>query len=193
MRHWSTTTVDKVEISNIEVIWQSVKEWTQVNSVTQAHALMFSIASWNPHKGQPNWLWKKDGHIWQLHTLDIPMMEGYTLNRTGFTPPHGMGPPPLPPYLMHFAHATVAKLTFPYFCMHAAVAKRTFSFCWMNPLAGFGGSIARNCCAAIWAKKEFFPPLGWWTSPSGPGPYRETPQIHRWRRVILRFSGSWKL
>ena len=60
-------------------------------------------------------------------------------------PPHGMGPPPLPPYLMHFAHATVAKLTFPYFCMHAAVAKRTFSFCWMNPLAGFGGSIARNC------------------------------------------------
>ena len=60
-------------------------------------------------------------------------------------PPHGMGPPPLPPYLIHFAHATVAKLTFPYFCMHAAVAKRTFSFCWMNPLAGFGGSIARNC------------------------------------------------
>ena len=48
-------------------------------------------------------------------------------------------------YLIHFAHATVAKLTFPYFCMHAAVAKRTFSFCWMNPLAGFGGSIARNC------------------------------------------------
>ena len=53
--------------------------------------------------------------------------------------------PPLPPYLIHFAHATVAKRTFPYFCMHAAVAKRTFSFCWMNPPAGFGGSIARNC------------------------------------------------
>ena len=60
-------------------------------------------------------------------------------------PPHGMVPPPLPPYLIHFAHATVAKRTFPYFCMHAAVAKRTFSFCWMNPPAGFGGSIARNC------------------------------------------------
>ena len=60
-------------------------------------------------------------------------------------PPMVWVPPPLPPYLMHFAHATVAKLTFPYFCMHAAVAKRTFSFCWMNPLAGFGGSIARNC------------------------------------------------
>ena len=59
-------------------------------------------------------------------------------------PPHGMVPP-LPPYLIHFAHATVAKRTFPYFCMHAAVAKRTFSFCWMNPPAGFGGSIARNC------------------------------------------------
>ena len=59
-------------------------------------------------------------------------------------PPQWYGPPP-PPYLIHFAHATVAKLTFPYFCMHAAVARRTFSFCWMNPLAGFGGSIARNC------------------------------------------------
>ena len=59
------------------------------------------------------------------------------------TPPPWYGPPP--PYLIHFAHATVAKLTFPYFCMHAAVARRTFSFCWMNPLAGFGGSIARNC------------------------------------------------
>ena len=53
--------------------------------------------------------------------------------------------PPPPQYLLHFAHATVTKLTFPYFCMHAAVARRTFSFCWMNPLAGFGGSIARNC------------------------------------------------
>ena len=61
------------------------------------------------------------------------------------TPPPWYGPPPLPPYLIHFAHATVAKRTFPYFCMHAAVAKRTFSFCWMNPPAGFGGSIARNC------------------------------------------------
>ena len=60
-------------------------------------------------------------------------------------PPPWYGPPPLPPYLIHFAHATVAKRTFPYFCMHAAVAKRTFSFCWMNPPAGFGGSIARNC------------------------------------------------
>ena len=44
-------------------------------------------------------------------------------------PPHGMVPPP---YLIHFAHATVAKLKFPYFCMHAAVARRAFSFCWMN-------------------------------------------------------------
>ena len=63
--------------------------------------------------------------------------------------PGSQPPPPMvwspPPYLIHFAHATVAKLTFPYFCMHAAVARRTFSFCWMNPLAGFGGSIARNC------------------------------------------------
>ena len=60
-------------------------------------------------------------------------------------PPWYGPPPPLPPYLIHFAHTTVAKRTFPYFCMHAAVAKRTFSFCWMNPPAGFGGSIARNC------------------------------------------------
>ena len=60
-------------------------------------------------------------------------------------PPNGMVPHPPPPYLIHFAHATVTRLTFPYFCMHAAVARRTFSFCWMNPLAGFGGSIARNC------------------------------------------------
>ena len=65
------------------------------------------------------------------------------------SPDPGSQPPPMvwspPPYLIHFTHATVAKLTFPYFCMHAAVARRTFSFCWMKPLAGFGGSIARNC------------------------------------------------
>ena len=67
-----------------------------------------------------------------------------SVSRVATPPPPWYGSPPLPPYLMHFAHATVAKLTFPYFCMHAAVAKRTFSFCWMNPLAGFGGSIARN-------------------------------------------------
>ena len=68
-----------------------------------------------------------------------------SVSRVATPPPPWYGSPPLPPYLIHFAHATVAKLTFPYFCMHAAVAKRTFSFCWMNPLAGFGGSIARNC------------------------------------------------
>ena len=44
-----------------------------------------------------------------------------------------------------FAHATVPKRAFPHFPMHAAVARRTFSFWWMNPLAGFDGSIARNC------------------------------------------------
>ena len=68
-----------------------------------------------------------------------------SVSRVATPPPPWYGPPPLPPYLIHFAHATVAKRTFPYFCMHAAVAKRTFSFCWMNPPAGFGGSIARNC------------------------------------------------
>ena len=65
-------------------------------------------------------------------------------SRIPIPPPNGMVPHP-PPYLIHFAHTTVTKLTFPYFCMHTAVARRTFSFCWMNPLAGFGGSIARNC------------------------------------------------
>ena len=44
-----------------------------------------------------------------------------------------------------FAHATVPKRAFPHFPMHAAVTRRTFSFCWKNPLAGFSGSIARNC------------------------------------------------
>ena len=68
-----------------------------------------------------------------------------SVSRVATPPPMVWSPPPLPPYLIHFAHATVAKRTFPYFCMHAAVAKRTFSFCWMNPPAGFGGSIARNC------------------------------------------------
>ncbi len=43
-----------------------------------------------------------------------------------------------------FAHCTVAKRTFPHFGMHAAVARRTFSFCWMNPLAGCGGSVKLN-------------------------------------------------
>ena len=44
-----------------------------------------------------------------------------------------------------FAHAAVAKHAFWHFGWHAAVAKRTFWFCRMNPLVGFGGSIARNC------------------------------------------------
>ena len=43
-----------------------------------------------------------------------------------------------------FAHAAVAKRTFGNFWLRAAVARRTFWFCWMNPLAGFGGSTARN-------------------------------------------------
>ena len=43
------------------------------------------------------------------------------------------------------AHAAVAKRAFWHFGWHAAVAKRTFWFCRMNPLVGFGGSIARNC------------------------------------------------
>ena len=29
--------------------------------------------------------------------------------------------------------------------MHGAVVRRTCWFCWMNPVEGFGGSIARNC------------------------------------------------
>ena len=59
-----------------------------------------------------------------------------------------------------FVHAAVAKRTFWSFGCHAAVAKRAFWFCRMNPLVGFGGSIARNCgetqilsswnCSAHW-------------------------------------------
>ena len=44
-----------------------------------------------------------------------------------------------------FAHAAVVKRTFWNFGWRAVVARRTFCFCWMNPLVGFGGSIARNC------------------------------------------------
>ena len=43
------------------------------------------------------------------------------------------------------AHAAVVKRAFWNFEWHAVVARRTFCFCWMNPLVGFGGSIARNC------------------------------------------------
>ena len=59
-----------------------------------------------------------------------------------------------------FVHATVAKPTFWNFGWHALVARRTFWFCRMNPLVGFGGSIARKCgeirilssrnCSAHW-------------------------------------------
>ena len=45
----------------------------------------------------------------------------------------------------NFTHAAVAKRAFWSFGWHAAVAKRAFWFCRMNPLVGFGGSVARNC------------------------------------------------
>ena len=42
-------------------------------------------------------------------------------------------------------HAAVAKRTLSHLGMHGAVVRRTFVFWWMNPLAGIGVSIARNC------------------------------------------------
>ena len=85
-------------------------------------------------------------HVFRCAQLVKKKHTAYMSPDPGSQPPPPMvwSPTP-PPYLIHFAHATVTKLTFPYFCMHAAVARCTFSFCWMNPLAGFGGSIARNC------------------------------------------------
>ena len=44
-----------------------------------------------------------------------------------------------------FVHAAVAKRTFAHLGMHGAVVRRTFVFLWMNPLAGIGVSLARNC------------------------------------------------
>ena len=41
-------------------------------------------------------------------------------------------------------HAAVVKPGFWNVEWHAVVARRTFCFCWMNPLVGFGGSMARN-------------------------------------------------
>ena len=59
-----------------------------------------------------------------------------------------------------FVDAAVAERAFWHFGWRAAVAKRTFWFSQMNPLVGFGGSIARNCgetqilsswnCSAHW-------------------------------------------
>ena len=45
-------------------------------------------------------------------------------------PPPWYGSPPLPPYLIHFAHATVAKLTFPYISilLHARRCSETHIF-----------------------------------------------------------------
>ena len=45
----------------------------------------------------------------------------------------------------NFVHAAVAKRTFAHLGMHGAVVRRTFVFWWMNPLAGIGVSLARNC------------------------------------------------
>ena len=44
-----------------------------------------------------------------------------------------------------FAHAAVAKRTFSNLGMHGAVVRGTCCFWRMNPLAGIGVSIARNC------------------------------------------------
>ena len=62
-------------------------------------------------------------------------------------------------------HAAVVKRTFWKCGWHAVVARRTFCFCWMNPLVGFGGSMARNCgetqiffwnCRRLRAKRSFW-------------------------------------
>ena len=53
------------------------------------------------------------------------------------------GLPALDSYI--FAYAAVVKRGFWNVEWHAVVARRTFCFCWMNPLVGFGGSMARNC------------------------------------------------
>ena len=44
-----------------------------------------------------------------------------------------------------FAHAAEAKRTLSHLGMHGAVVRGTFCFWRMNPLAGIGVSIARNC------------------------------------------------
>ena len=63
------------------------------------------------------------------------------------------------------AHAAVVKRTFWKCGWHAVVAIRTFCFFWMNPLVGFGGSMARNCgetqifygnCRRLRAKRSFW-------------------------------------
>ena len=53
------------------------------------------------------------------------------------------GLPALDSYI--FAYAAVVKRGFWNVEWHAVVARRTSCFCWMNPLVGFGGSMARNC------------------------------------------------
>ena len=55
----------------------------------------------------------------------------------------GIGRCPIDAYI--FVHAAVAKRTFSHLGIHGAVVRGTFAFLWMNPLAGIGLSIARNC------------------------------------------------
>ena len=61
----------------------------------------------------------------------------------------------------NFTYAAVAKRAFWHFGWHAAVAKRAFWFCRMNPLVGFGGSIARNCgetyILSFWNRSAHWP------------------------------------
>ena len=73
------------------------------------------------------------------------------------------GLPALDSYI--FAYAAVVKRGFWNVEWHAVVARRTFCFCWMNPLVGFGGSMARNCgetqifygnCRGHRAKRSFW-------------------------------------
>ena len=87
-----------------------------------------------------------------------------------------------------FARAAVAKRPFQNFWMHAAthaaVAICAFSFCWMNHLAGFGGSITRNCsetcvlrswnCSAHCTGNSTLP--------------KSSPECHRY--IVLCNSGS---
>ena len=91
-------------------------------------------------------------------------------------------------FLKIFARAAVAKRPFQNFWMHAAthavVAICTFSFCWMNHLAGFGGSITRNwseaCVLCSWNCSAHC--TGNSTLP------KSSPECHRY--IVLCNSGS---
>ena len=115
--------------------------------------------------GRPKLWWNANLWLrrWTLSSLRAGQMSE-TVVKCRFLHAAGrLGRRALDSYIL--VHAAVVKRVVWNFGWHAVVAIRTFCFCWMNPLVGFGGLMARNCgetqslygnCRKHHAKRSFW-------------------------------------